>query len=332
MRLPVNRIARCATLAFAVTVGSCSFVKGDSRPAVAATADVSSNGATELGPEGDYPMILGDPFVIDGIEYTPADTWNYDEVGYVSFDAAEGISAAHKTLPLPSYAEVTSLDTGKTLLLRVERRGPMTSTDLLSLSPDAAKLLEVEEGGAIRVRRVNPPEAERAVLRAGSAAPERLATPASLLAVLKKKLPAKGSASLLHRNADLAADRVSSKPEGKPEAPVRIGVDLTGSEAVANPSTQAVPPAAKPPKPSPSRQASSTADAAPKTGFVVQAAAFSVEGNAKRAAKALGGFVVSKGKYFRVQTGPYANRGQADAALAKVQAAGYTDARVTNAG
>ena len=67
-------------------------------------------------------------------------------------------------------------------------------------------------------------------------------------------------------------------------------------------------------------------------GFVVQAAAFSSKANADRAASKIGGFVQQSGKYYRVRTGPYTSRGQAEAALAKVRAAGYSDARVFTAG
>jgi hypothetical protein len=62
------------------------------------------------GPAGDYPMVLGAPFMVDGVTYTPADTMNYDAVGYAGEDGGEGISGAHHTLPLPSYVEVTALD------------------------------------------------------------------------------------------------------------------------------------------------------------------------------------------------------------------------------
>ena len=65
---------------------------------------------------------------------------------------------------------------------------------------------------------------------------------------------------------------------------------------------------------------------------MIQAAAFSSRANADRAAKALGGMVSASGKFFRVHTGPFVSRTQADAALAKVRAAGYSDARVTTAG
>ncbi|KAJ8138707.1 hypothetical protein OY671_008080, partial [Metschnikowia pulcherrima] len=57
------------------------------------------------GPAGDYPMVSGAPFMVDGVTYTPADTMNYDAVGYAGEDGGEGISGAHRTSPSPSYVE-----------------------------------------------------------------------------------------------------------------------------------------------------------------------------------------------------------------------------------
>ena len=67
-------------------------------------------------------------------------------------------------------------------------------------------------------------------------------------------------------------------------------------------------------------------------GYVVQAGAFSNQANAQRVARSLGGYVSPSGSLFRVRTGPFTSRGQAEAALAKVRAAGYSDARVFTAG
>jgi rare lipoprotein A len=65
---------------------------------------------------------------------------------------------------------------------------------------------------------------------------------------------------------------------------------------------------------------------------VVQAAAFSTAERAARVAGVLGGDVTRSGAYFRVRTGPFATRGEAEASLAKVQAAGYRDARIFTSG
>ena len=130
MRLPDEKFARLSVLAVALALTGCGALGGGDRPANAASE--AGEGAPQFasGPAADYPMVLGEPYNIDGMEYVPADRMNFDEVGYATIDAEGGISASHKTLPLPSYVEVTSLESGKTILVRVERRGPMTGTRL----------------------------------------------------------------------------------------------------------------------------------------------------------------------------------------------------------
>jgi rare lipoprotein A len=298
-----------------------------------------------VGPAADYPMVLGEPFTVEGELYTPADTLNYDAVGYAGLDEGAGVTAAHRTLPLPSYAEVTSLDSGKTILVRIERRGPMTGHDLVSLSPAAAAQLGVAGNAAVRVRRVNPTEAERAELRALRSAPERMETPKSLVEVLRRKLPAAGAASLAVAKPDrrvpaepaTVADLSAVAPPapravtayplpqlGQPAAPPKPVVVSQPA-----PATRVAAQAARP-TPAPRLPVTPTVSASPAKGaIVVQAGAFASRANADRAAKTLGGFVTPSGRYFRVRTGPFTTRGQADAALAKVKAAGYSDARVT---
>jgi rare lipoprotein A len=304
MRLPVDAAWRCLALGLtAFALSGCGLVGGERSPVIAPAA-------TE-GPAADFPMVLGDPFVINGVTYTPDDTLNYDMVGFAAADDGAGITAAHRTLPLPSYAEVTSLDSGKTILVRVERRGPLAGDDLVALSPAAREQLGIAQNAAVRVRRVNPIEAERAELRAGRSVPERLETPKSLVEVLRRKLPAAGSASL--REPGLPAAEVATvKPRIE-------GVPVAQSAAVEPvPAAASLESAVKP----------ASAQPLDANGFMIQAGAFASQDNARRAAKALGGNISPSGKLFLVRTGPFASRGQAAAALAKVRAAGYTDARV----
>jgi rare lipoprotein A len=77
--------------------------------------------------------------------------------------------------------------------------------------------------------------------------------------------------------------------------------------------------AAPPPKP---------AQAAVDGAYIVQAAAMSTLERAQKVAGSIGGSVSKAGPYFRVRTGPFATRQQAEASLAKVRAAGYSDARI----
>jgi rare lipoprotein A len=264
------------------------------------SAGLSLSAAPANGPQADYPVVIGAPYRIGNVVYTPEDVLNYDEVGYLAAGDAEGrgISASHHTLPLPSYVEVTSLASGRTILARVERRGPMTGTELLALSPEALEQLGEKPGAAVRVRRVNPPEEQRALLRARQPAPLRMDTPMALVEVLRRRLPPQGSASL-----HAAVEPVQPAELAPVQAPAPAPV-----------------------------QAFNHAFPAAAGAFIVQAASFSTAERAERAALALKGSFIPSGRYFRVHTGPFATRGEAEASLAKVRAAGYTDARISKTG
>ena len=265
-------------------------------------------------------MVLGEPFVVDGVTYTPADTLNYDSVGYAAADMSEGISGSHRTLPLPSYVEVTSLETGRTILVRMTQRGPMQGGNLVSLSPQAWAQLGATPASRlpVRVRRVNPPEVERALLRSGSQAPARMDTPPGLLAVLKRKLglaPASALAPAAIAPADAA--KVGVRP---------AAADLPKAAAKPLPKPTAPAPKVAEAQPAPKPQAGPVAGAT--KSLFVQVGAFSSKDRAETAAKSVGGSVAQAGKFWRVRTGPHKDRGQADAALAKVRGSGYADARV----
>lgn len=280
------------------------------------------------GPAADYPMVLGAPFTVDGKTYTPADTLNIDQVGYATTgtDGGGGVSLAHRTLPLPSYVEVTSLKTGRTILVRVERRGPMSGSALVELSPGAATQLGVASPREpVRVRRVNPPEAERALLRTGQTAPARMDTPMSLVGVLLRKLdpalapsPAPLPASLPTGAAPVVALPVVAGP-AKPAPAAKLPVAAAPAKA---------PPAPPPVKPAPAAKTPAAPVSAHSGPYAVQVGAFSSEANAARAARQVGGTVAPAGKFHRVRMGGLASLAEARAALAKARAAGYTDARI----
>jgi rare lipoprotein A len=308
MRLPADgRQARFSVaLIAALALGACG----------AGADPLASAPAPSYGPQGDYPVVVGEPYAVAGTAYTPEDVLNYDQVGYLAADQAGGnaVSGSHHTLPLPSYVEVTSLETGRTILARLERRGPMNSTELLALSPGALAQLQADSGTPVRVRRVNPPEDQRALLRAGHPAEPRIDTPMSLVEILKRKLPSQSAAPV-----QTAAIVSVPPPQPVPSrgVPALPPLDPRGAVAAAP-----VPsPAPAPPRP-----------VAVRGAFVVQAASFSTADNARRAASALDGEVTQAGQYFRVRTGPFATRGEAEASLAKVRAAGYSDARILTNG
>ncbi len=303
MRSPVNQILPLAALALLAGCSGGGSDKTNSGPLPVVTS----------GPGADYPVRVGDPFVIDGVTHTPVDKLNFDAVGYavVGSEGGEGITIAHKTLPLPSYAEVTSLDSGKTILVRVERRGPMTNDRLVELSPGAAAQLGIADTmrAAIRIRRVNPPEVERAMLRGGGRAPARMDTPPSLLNVLKRKLD----------------------PALVPTAPAAAATPIL--HATPNPrlAPSPRPTAAPSPKPTPRLSPSASPAPVPAGSFVVQVGAFSNHANAAAAAAKVSGQQRTSGALSRVVIGPFTSRAAAEAALAKARGAGYRDARIQRA-
>jgi rare lipoprotein A len=108
------------------------------------------------------------PYTVLGKTYYPiGDGRNYQATGTASWYGTKfhgqptangekydlyGMSAAHKTLPLPSYVRVTSLDNGKSVVLRVNDRGPFYSDRIIDLSFAAAKKLGYAETGTARVK------------------------------------------------------------------------------------------------------------------------------------------------------------------------------------
>lgn len=121
--------------------------------------------------------------------------FRYDEVGYAGIggDERAGIAGAHRSLPGGSFVEVTSLDSGKTIL--VITTGRSTSGRLIDLTPSAARLLGLDGGRpvGVRVRRVNPPGGDQQALRDGRAASDRIDSPPVLLTALRKRLPGGGA-------------------------------------------------------------------------------------------------------------------------------------------
>ena len=285
------------------------------------------------GPAADYPIVLGDPYLIEGETFTPVDTMNYDRVGFLAADAdgGGGVTGAHKTLPLPSYVEVTSLDTGRTILVRLERRGPMTTDRLLALSPGALAQLGAIDGTPIRMRRVNPPEEHRAMLRQGEEAPLRMDTPASLVEVLKRRLPDAGSASLRDPRQDAVSGR---EPDTATIAAIDPNADLPALAESLSMATQASDEGDRQePDPEPSidntEQSTPAPPVAPDTGrFAVQLGAFSVHANAERLAEKVGGFITPSGSLNLVRVGPFVSREKAAQVLAKLRGEGYRDALI----
>jgi len=149
-------------------------------------------------------MKIGKPYQVAGIWYYPSDDSAYDQVGLASWYGAQfhggptangeqfdmdRVGAAHKTLPLPSYVEVTALDTGRTIVVRINDRGPFVTNRIIDLSKRSAQLLGIERTGVskVRVRRVFPSDEDRLALRSGRPASSRPDAGSGELAELNRR-------------------------------------------------------------------------------------------------------------------------------------------------
>lgn len=283
---------------------------------------------------------------------------NYDAVGYASWYGDElrgnrtasgeafnpdGVSAAHQTLPLPSFAEVTNLDSGRTILVRINDRGPFKRGRIIDISAGAAKQLGVSGQGQfpVRVRRVNPPEFERRQLQGGGQATERLVTPPALLAALRRNLkPGEASPTIAAAPNKpkpvmvASAPPAPAKPAMSPKPVTKAGAQFDPPEAEM---MKADPPPVKASSPTPPKPVlpkpvvgNKRADASTlAVDYFVQLGAFSNQPRAEAFAKKAGASVVAAGNVWRVRLGPYDDEETARAALGPLAAKGYRDARVT---
>jgi peptidoglycan lytic transglycosylase len=154
----------CAALANCA--GSNNFAgKVDPRYGVAASPRVVQPG--EPVPKGGGAYRVGRPYMVAGRLYVPEENPNYRAEGLASwygedfhgrltangevFDM-ESISAAHPTLPMPSYVRVTNLANRRSLIVRINDRGPYHANREIDLSGRAAHLLGFRSNGVARVR------------------------------------------------------------------------------------------------------------------------------------------------------------------------------------
>ena len=118
-------------------------------------------------PRGGGVFKVGTPYTVAGKAYVPRHEPEYDRVGPASWygDAFHGrktangevfnkyaLTGAHPTLPMPSYVYVTNLENGRTVLVRINDRGPYSRGRIVDLSHEVARQLDIESRGIAKVR------------------------------------------------------------------------------------------------------------------------------------------------------------------------------------
>ncbi|MFN4311355.1 MAG: septal ring lytic transglycosylase RlpA family protein [Ferrovibrio sp.] len=295
-------------------------------------------GQAGAGKGGIYKV--GNPYQINGVWYYPKEDPNYDETGIGSwygeqfhgkqtangeiFDMNE-VTAAHPTLPMPSLVRVTNLENGRSIVVRMNDRGPYANNRIIDLSRRSAQLLGYERQGTakVRVQYIGPAPlggeaAPTMVASRGTGGDERPAA-APRGGVSAEALPpppgAKGRSAEVAKPAEgqpspmqiLAAQR----PQGSTAAaPAEAATDLKQQKVEVGPA---------------------------RGGQIyVQVGAFTLHENAHKLAAQMSligpanvsSTFVNKQEFFRVRLGPFNQVAAADQALQQVISNGQTNARI----
>lgn len=275
---------------------------------------------TSTGKLGRYKV--GSPYQIKGVWYYPAEDYEYTETGIASWygpnfhgkKTANGeiynqndLTAAHRTLPLPSAVRVTNLENGRSIVLRINDRGPFARGRIIDVSRRGAQLLAFERNGVAKVRVDILPDESRQLKVAALNGGEQVQVAASPReAVVAKPLPSNGAAA-------------GNQPPASPlpnTAPVR---------------TEKLPPARAPVLPDEVEVLPTS-----PSGIYVQAGAFSRLENALRMRDRLyamgptqiSRFAVSGAEIYRVRIGPLDTVDIADVTLTQVMDAGVAEAKL----
>ena len=270
---------------------------------------------------------VGKAYQVAGVWYYPQEDFSYDETGIASwygpnfhakltangevFDQ-NAVTAAHKTLQMPCVARITNLENGRSIIVRINDRGPFVNGRILDLSRRSAQLLGMEGKGTAKVR-VQVMTEESRVL-AGKLKPDttgnepKVAQAAPRGSVMAETLPPPPGAHSQTSTPELTSSAPAKAPRG-------MSVEAVDKE-LASQEVKTVPIHA--------------------TNIYVQVGSFARHDNANRLAAKLSsvgkakvqeGYVGGK-PVFRVRLGPVGSVDDADRLLDAVVATGQQDARV----
>lgn len=261
---------------------------------------------------------VGKPYQIEGKTYYPREDWDYVEIGSASwygdeFDGRptangekfdkDALTAAHRTLPMPSLVRVTNLENGRTAILRVNDRGPFSRGRIIDVSHQAARVLGFDGKGTAKVK-------------------------VELLADESKDIATRSGGQITEQPRDTRYE-TGFRPEGRFKSaliqPVEAAelpqpIELSKSAADSGASISSLPPG-------PVLQSN---------GVYIQAGAFASEQNAQKLSQSLSPLgstnivpLQKAGKtLYRVRLGPLKNVDEAHLLLDKMSAKGVSSAKI----
>ena len=358
-----------AGLAVVLVAGACSETK--------LATHVGKQVVRSETPQG-ITYKVGNPYQITGVWYYPHEDFAYDEVGIASWygpgfhgkSTANGeaydqnaLTAAHRTLPLPSLVRVTNLDNGRSVVLRVNDRGPFANDRIIDVSRRAAQLLGFEQKGTARVRvqilgeeslaLKNRLQRGQSVQEAYMPPPPEAAPVAPVETASLDPMPPANPMATIEPTPIVppTVAEPAALPELPAEDPAAQSTEATPAPSIAT-TQQSSPPtdnwastvqppekAVEPPAPPAQMAEKTTVSVPPKAGFYVQVAHFSRSDYAERSVAALQEFgqpdmteIVSKGRtLYRVRLGPVSDQAEAMRLLDSVRGNGYPDALLVEA-
>lgn len=273
---------------------------------------------------------VGNPYQIKDVWYYPAEDYDYVETGIASWygpkfhgkPTANGevfdmnqVSAAHRTLPLPSMVRVTNLENGRSLIVRVNDRGPFAHGRIIDMSKRGAQLLGFEQQGTARVKVEILRDQSLAMKNAMLNQVTADNSPIKSGAIAKPQVSAEALSVPEGVNADLQGDLMRAKSVGQSSA-TRSSAFVQPAQTTAASSLQTY--------------------AVDATQMFVQAGAFSQFENANRVKAQLtrvgdvevSQVLVNGRDFFRVRLGPLQSVDEADRVLNDVIRAGYSAAKI----
>jgi rare lipoprotein A len=308
-------------------------------------------------PKGGGFYQIGKPYQVGDLTYTTREDPGYDRVGNASWYGElfhgrrtangeiydmDSLSAAHPTLPLPVYARVTNLNNGRTIVVRINDRGPDARDRIIDLSRRSAELLGFRNNGTatVRVKYLG-----RAPLNGDDSYERKYLASQSWMQVASKgkskgdvlatssTLPAENPENLaLAWNQ--AAPRASAPPG--PASPPALAAQKATTKGVAAPAPNLRTATAAPPPQSTGSLAPASKPKPQSGGAIIQAGSFKNKENADRARMTLAAigsvevtpFDVGGNVYYRVRVGPFSATPETKTALAKVKSAGFQGAKI----
>ncbi len=289
-----------------------------------AASEVKGSSSTDRGKVNRGQRKVGKPYQVDNIWYYPAEEPNYNETGIASWygepfhgrKTANGavydmnqLTAAHKTLPMPTDVRVTNLENGRSIVVTVNDRGPFVHGRIIDLSRRGAQLLGIIRQGTakVRVEIANP----------GNKQDVRYMAKAETTQAEKKKVTAAPNGKVQTAALEPPTD-VEAAPASKPKALPKP----------AETKRHAAP--GKEPKPV------VTVKPVQDSEIFIQAGAFIEYNNANRLSAKLSSLgptkinqvLVNGQDFYRVRIGPVYTVDEADQLLSKLINSGHTNARI----